>query len=86
MLGALESDKAAHFGVAAAAQLACTAVAKNITDNKTASNIGCFIAVNAVGVGKEMLDKGNGGDRDVKDVYANLLGSGFTFTIIQLGF
>lgn len=83
---AIPTDKAAHFGVAAAAQTSCSSVGRMVTGKKWLSGITCFLLVNSIGVVKEATDPQNGGDRDEKDIYANLAGSGLSFLTINFAF
>ncbi len=82
----IPEDKAKHMGVTAAAQTTCTAVGRLISHSKWGSQITCFVAVNSVGVVKELTDPYNGGNRDEKDIYANLIGSGFSFMFMSIVF
>ncbi len=79
-------DKAAHFGIAATAQTSCYALAKTVTRSKWGSQIGCFVLINAAGAAKEYTDPKRGGDRDVRDIYANVAGSGLSFMLIGVAF
>ncbi len=79
-------DKALHFGVAAGAQTGCYAVAKSVTNSKWGSQFGCFALVNLAGAIKELSDPQNGGTRDERDLYANMLGSGLSFALISVAF
>lgn len=83
---AVQRDKLLHFGLASAAQVGCAGVVAAITKDKTVSNIGCFVTINALGVVKEIRDPSNGGKRELGDVGANVLGSGLSFTMIQFVF
>lgn len=82
----LPQDKLLHFSVAGTAQAVCTGAMTAITDSKTASNIGCFLAINAAGVAKELTDPSRGGNRELGDIGANLLGSGLVGITIEIGF
>lgn len=82
----IPSDKGMHFGVSAASHMACSVVTEILTDSKWGSNIGCWMAVNTVGVLKEITDPLHKGTRDVTDVYANMAGSGFSFATLSIAF
>lgn len=83
---AVEQDKQLHFAVAGTAQALCTATFTAITESKTWSNVGCFVAINSVGLVKELTDKQRNGTPDVNDAIANALGSGLVGLTIQIGF
>lgn len=82
----VDTDKAAHFGVAAAAQTGCSAVGKAVTKSKVGSGLACFLVINTAGLVKEATDPYRGGSRDRNDVYANLAGSGFSFLAVTFAF
>lgn len=82
----LPTDKAAHFGIAAAAQTSCSAVGKTITQSKIGAGIACFLAINTAGAVKEATDPYRGGTRDKRDIYANLAGSGLSFLAVSFAF
>jgi hypothetical protein len=79
-------DKISHFGAAATAQSLCYSIGKVITGSKWGTTLTCFAAINAAGLMKEAVDPFRGGHREVKDVYANLAGSGLSATLISIGF
>lgn len=79
-------DKIAHFGVAGTAQVACTALMNKLTDNKTASNIGCFVAISAASIAKEIVDPHMGHCREFKDAAYSIGGAGVSLIAIQWGF
>lgn len=83
---AVPTDKAAHFGIAATAMTACSILGKMVSGNKWVSEGVCFLAVNSVGVAKEVTDPLRGGSRDERDIYANLAGSGFSLFAVSFGF
>ena len=82
----LAVDKAAHFGIAATAQTACSGFAQIITSSKWGSKIACFLLINTAGAAKEITDPYTGGSRDSRDIYANLAGSGLSFFVLSVGF
>lgn len=82
----LPTDKAAHFGIAAAAQTSCSALGKTITRSKIGAGIACFLAINTAGAVKEATDPYRGGSRDKNDIYANLAGSGLSFLAVSFAF
>ena len=82
----LPKDKAMHLGVSAAAQTACTAVGRLVSHSKWGSQLTCFVSVNAIGAVKEATDPYRGGTRDETDIYANLVGSGFSFVVMSIAF
>jgi hypothetical protein len=84
--GGVPRDKAMHFGVAAGAQAACYTAARTVFKSKWGSQIGCFVAVNTAGVMKELGDPERKGTQEVQDIYANLAGSGLSFTLIGIVF
>lgn len=75
-----------HFGIAAGVHSGCYAMANAITKMKWVSTLGCWVAVNAAGVMKELGDKTEGGTRELGDVYANMAGSGLSMAVISLAF
>lgn len=79
-------DKALHFGVAASAQTGCAVFGRSVVKNKWTSNIACFMAINALGVFKEITDPSRGGEADEADIYANLAGSGLSFLSVSIAF
>ncbi len=83
----IPTDKIEHFGISGALQTACTGIGKAVTDSKWGSAITCFVLINGAGAAKEVLDpKMNGHERDVKDIYANLAGTGFSFLAFSVAF
>lgn len=82
----IPEDKTLHFGLAGTGQALCTGMMTALTDSKTASNIGCFLAINTAGVVKELTDPSQGGNRELGDIGANLLGSGLVGLTIEIGF
>ncbi len=82
----IASDKGMHFGVSAASHMACSMITQALTNSKWGSKIGCWMAVNAAGVIKEMTDPLHHGTRDVEDVYANMAGSGISFATLSIAF
>lgn len=84
--GGIPQDKAMHFGIAATAQTGCYAVAKPIVRSKWIAQGTCFVAINTAGALKEMGDKGNGGTREMGDIYANMAGSGLSMFVLSIAF
>lgn len=78
---AVGTDKVAHFGLAFAGQTVCAEVAEQISKNTFWSETGCFAAINAAGVAKELTDESRGGKKEAADVAANLLGSGLSIGV-----
>ena len=85
LFGMLKEDKAAHASFAAAAQVGCSAITTTFTE-RMAGTIGCFALINALGVIKEATDPAHHGTRDIKDIYANIIGSGISFIAIEANF
>lgn len=83
---AVASDKAAHFGLSAAATTACALFTRIFIRNKWVNAGGCVLAINAAGVAKELTDPYRGGDQDLNDVYANMAGSTFSLFSVSFGF
>jgi len=80
------ADKAAHFGISATAQTACSTLGNSVLKSRWTSAVTCFVAINTVGALKEVLDPYRGGKREVGDVYANIAGSGLSATLLSVGF
>ena len=78
---AVGTDKVAHFGLAFTGQTVCAEIAEKISKNKFWSETGCFAAINAAGVAKELTDESRGGKKEVKDIVANVLGSGLSIGV-----
>ena len=83
---AVGQDKVLHFGLAGTAQAACTGLVNAAIDDTTVSNLSCFVAVNTIGIGKELADPYRGEKRELKDIGANLMGSGLVGIMIEVGF
>lgn len=79
-------DKAAHFGISYGITHASYAVCKKISNKKVPCLIGAAAFSTALGVTKELIDPSIGGNRDIKDLAADLLGTGFAVTFISIEF
>lgn len=78
-------DKAAHFGVSYAATHACQVITKKLFDtSKLTSTLVCAGTVLAAGIAKEVADPYMGGQRDSKDLIADVAGVGLAVTIISI--
>lgn len=75
----IQPDKAAHFGVSASINLACTQTAKVLTGSKWGSLIGCSALTILIGGAKELTD--SVADKD--DFKADLLGVGFSAVFLS---
>lgn len=81
-----DADKAAHFGISATAQTACSTLGNAVLKSRWVSTVTCFVAINTVGALKEVVDPYRGGNREAGDIYANIAGSGMTATLLSVGF
>ena len=81
----VERDKALHFGASYTAQVLCASMVSEVVKDKQVTNMGCFVAVNALGVA---VEHGLLGDntKDAKDIGANLLGSGLGVLTVEWKF
>ncbi len=82
----LPEDKVNHFGVAAASQTLCSSVGKSVTHSKWGAIVYCFVGINALGAAKEALDPYMGSQREEKDIFANLAGSGISAISLSIAF
>ena len=80
------TDKAAHYGLAFASQTICSAGMNKVTKKRFMSVAGCFIALNTLGIAKELSDPMRGGKKESGDVIANVLGTASAGVIFQWGF
>ena len=83
---AIEQDKLQHGAVSAALGTTCSTIANLLTNDIWIAGVGCFLLVNAIGVAKELADPSLGGVRDMKDIFANMAGSGIAVTAVSLSF
>lgn len=80
------ADKAAHFGISATAQTACSTLGNSVLKSRWTAAVTCFVAINTVGALKEVVDPYRGGNREAGDIYANIAGSGMSATLLSIGF
>ena len=81
----IERDKALHFGASYTAQVLCASVVSEVIKDKQVTNASCFVAVNALGVA---IEHGAFGEntKDIKDIGANVLGSGLGVLTVEWKF
>lgn len=83
---AVEEDKQLHAGMSFGMGSVCSFFADLISENPWIQALTCFAVVSATGGVKEIVDPSIGGNRDLKDMYANLIGAGAGATTAQLTF
>lgn len=84
---AIETDKAAHFGIGAVAQTACEALFSNaFRTSGWGMSAFCLTLVTMGAIMKEAGDAMHGGDYDDADVLAGVGGAASAAVLIKLRF
>lgn len=85
LISAPPPDKVAHFALSYAMTHSCQVLTKKLFNaSKLKSTIICAGAVLVAGAAKEIADPYMGGQRDSKDLIADMAGIGLAVTIISV--